>query len=247
MSDSRSLKQNHWFLICVITFFGFSCKPDKDLNTDKKLILESSLGCLDTIGLTLNYLPYLTTVDKLQQAITIDEFHEFKIYLPDGITPATGMIENNYQLRTKRKIDGESHTYTLQKQNLQNEIFVNAPYLNTFSPSLCGDVWDSKHTRKTFYFNAQKDSTYTIYLYSGDSAGGWPYATISDSTGHVYFLDVPSATNFGTGCWGDPCSDSEIYTLQANVTGKIFLEFYGHQNPNPTYDNIALVRVWVKL
>lgn len=225
-------------LFSILTLF--SCKKD----TTPQISIQSNLGCVDDTQIT--NIPYLTTISEMMAAISIDDNTcDYNIYQSDGVTLASE-LESNYLLIVKKE-NQVIKQYKLLKQSLSGEIIINDTGTSFSINSKCGNKSTSKPTAVTYFFNAIKDSTYAIYVRNGDSAGGVGFISVTDSLENEYLTDVVSGTNAGSGCQGEPCDDSNIYSFTSNLTGRIFIECYGvHYSPDDYHYLNTIMTLWVK-
>ncbi|MCB9197418.1 MAG: hypothetical protein H6600_03100 [Flavobacteriales bacterium] len=227
-------------IIILIVVIISSCKKDASSNIE----ILSSIGCIDDTQIT--NIPYLTTLSELKSGITIDDnTYDYNIYRADGITIATDLETGDLLIIKK---DNEIiKQYYLQKQMLISEIIINDLGTSCSISSQCGNKSTSKSTAVTLFFDAVKDSTYTIYVRNGDSAYGTGYVNVKDSLGNQYLTDVISGTNAGSGCQGEPCDDAIIYSMLSKINGRVFIECYGiHSSPDDYHYLSSTMTLWVK-
>jgi len=206
--------------------------------------IETDLGIIDEKKNEINYLPYLTNLQRLKDAIKVDGKFELEVYNSDKVTEANS-IETGSYLALKKGNGTITKWYLLSKKPIYGKINVNSGdplRVDVNTPFI--DIHTSKPSPQTVYFDAEKDSIYTICLGSDDSVGGIVFCSILDSLGNKYYSDVISHMGAGGGA---SLSSSNKYTLTALFSGRIYIECYGIK-PAPdehhTLDNYTLI--WIQ-
>lgn len=218
----------------------------KSTNNDDPIIeIHSTLGCVDEFTGQIVDIPYAISTYEFMQGISIDtnyEDYDLRIYDGESSPIYPRFLESNQFLGISLKENSLEPTklYELIKQPLKDEIIVNGEEVRVRPNISCKSEISNKSTALTLFFNAIQDSTYTIALWSGDSAYGTGHISVKDSIGRSYLRDVSAGTSTGEGGY-----DPTIHTVQSKANGRIFIEIYSidGQPENTPFTAVTDIRI----
>lgn len=211
-------------VVFCIVLCALGC--NKESSNDEPIVqIHSSLGCVDELTGKIVDIPYATRTYEFMQGISINtnyEDYDLGIYDGESSPIYPWFLESNQFLGISPKNSLEPiKLYELFKQPLKDEIIVNGEEVRVDKHLHCKSKFSNKSTAQTRFFKSIKDSTYTIALFSHDSAYGIGYISVKDSIGLSYLKDVSAGTTTGHGGYYP-----NLYTLKSKSTGPIFIEIY---------------------